>query len=213
MKTLKTFIVATLVGGGFLLTPALLAADGQEGGLIGKRYAGGDFSYEHFRSSRIDDALDGGAVVNDPITSNLDATFNYGLSHLTGPNYSRVQNQLSASLVTYAQDEYGKPFFSVMLGEAWDTTKNMGSQLSDNSTLWGLGAGLEVGFMGDSAITYSLNYTHGFRGSDFNSTWKYGLQLNHWFSPRVSGIASFAYNQISHAPDSMQYTVGVRFLF
>src|SRR5512135_1927695 len=71
MKTLKTFIVAALVGGGFLLTPALSAADGQEGGLIGKRYAGGDFSYEKFHSSRFDDAVDGGAVLNDPLTSNL----------------------------------------------------------------------------------------------------------------------------------------------
>jgi hypothetical protein len=213
MKDLKTLIVATLIAGGFLLTPPLSFADGQEGGLIGKRYAGGDLSLEHFHSVRFDDAEDFGALVNVPVYSNLDATFRYGLSHLMGPNYSRVQNDLSATVVTYAQDEYGKPFFSATLGQGWDTTKFNGSQISDNSTLWGFAAGIEVGFMGDSAITYSLGFSDGFKGSGRNPTWKCGLQLNHWFTPRIAGLASFTYNKINHAPDSLQYTVGMRFVF
>jgi hypothetical protein len=203
----------SLIVGGLSLTPILSAYDGQEGGLIGKRYAGADLSYQYYHSSRYDNSLDGALLVNNPVAPNVDAIFSYGLSHLMGPNYSRVRNQLSASVLTYAQDEYGKPFFTATLGEAWDTAKSYGAQLSDNSTFWGLGAGIEVGFMGNSAMTYTLSYTDGFRGSMLNPTWKYGLQLSHWFKPRVAGVASFTYNQISHAPDALQYTVGVRFLF
>jgi len=213
MKHLKSMLAVTVVAGGFLFAPTRGLADGQEGGLIGKRYAGADLGYQYYHSNRFDNSWDGGLLANDPLTTNLDATFNYGLSHLVGPNYSRVQNQLSASLLTYAQDEYGKPFFSVTLGEAWSTAKSFGSQLSDNSTIWGLGAGLEVGFMGDSALTYSLSYTDGFHGSAQNPTWKYGLQLNHWFKPQVAGIVSVTYNQIRHAPDSVQYSIGLRYLF
>ncbi len=213
MKIPKMFIVVSLIMGSLVLTPALSAFDGQDGGLIGKRYAGADLGYQYYHSARYDNSWDGGVLVNDPLTTNLDATFSYGLSHLMGPNYSRVRNQLNASLVTYAQDEYGKPFFTVSLGELWDTARTFGTQISDSSTVWGLGAGIEVGFMGDSAMTYSVSYSDGFNGSTMNPTWKYGLQLNHWFKPQVAGVASFTYNQIRHAPDALQYTVGIRVLF
>src|SRR5688572_29853494 len=48
-----------------------------EAGLIGKRYAGGDFTYDHFTGSSIDHAFGAVAVVNLPLRASLDLMMAY----------------------------------------------------------------------------------------------------------------------------------------
>ncbi len=212
MKHPNIITVAIALGSMSLISTAL-PADGQDPGLIGQRYAGGDLSLEHYHSSRFDDAQGGSLTLNLPVAPGFDANFGYAPSHLMGSNYSRTEGLLRGSLIAYSSDEYGKPFFAVTLAQAWDTTKVMGTSSDNNSTLWGLGAGVEVPYGNDTAMTCSLSYSDAFRSSTRNPAWRYSLQVNHWFTPKVSGVVSLSYDQVSHAPDGLLFTLGARVTF
>ncbi|MDD2764062.1 MAG: hypothetical protein PHE83_08845 [Opitutaceae bacterium] len=213
MNHCRALIIVTLAGGLLFAASGLSAADNQSPGLIGKRYYGVDLSLEHYHSAWLDNAIGGLGSVNLPVAPGFDAAIAYGYSHLTGTDYSRDENTLSASVIAYSQDEYGKPYFSATLGEAWNSASLLGVKTNIDGSYWALGAGLEVPFGQLAAVTYSIGYSDSFSSNGRNPTWRYGVQGNYWFTPKISGIASVSYNQIRHAPDTWLYTLGVRVLF
>lgn len=182
-------------------------------GLLGQRYAGAAFTYAHVHSVRYTDAEGASTKLNLPVTPGLDAAFTYDFSHLMGPEYSRPEHVLGASLVTYNQDEYGKPFFVAGLSEVMQRPKVQGVTADHNDTLWNLGAGVEVPFGNELAVTYRIDYSRAFTSGPIDPTWSYLVQVNRWFTRNVCGVLSFTYNQIKHAPDTLAYTVGVRMAF
>ncbi|MFA5057471.1 MAG: hypothetical protein WC485_05115 [Opitutaceae bacterium] len=213
MNHCKTLIVIALACGLLLAASGLSAADDQSPGLIGKRYYGVDLSLEHYHSARFDNAAGGMGTVNLPFAAGFDAAIAYGYSHLTGTDYSRDNNALSASVIAYSQDEYGKPYLSATLGEDWNSDSFFGVKTNNDGGYWALGTGLEVPFGQLAAVNYGISYSDSFNSNGRNPTWRYGVQGNYWFTPRISGIVSVSYNQIRHAPDSLLYTLGVRVLF
>jgi hypothetical protein len=212
MKIRKSLLVAILAA---VALPVcnLAAADTSDSGLIGKRYLGTDLTWGHFHSARFNDAYGAAADVNLPLNPGLDASLGYAYSHLTGPGLSGLDHLLSASLIAYNHDEYGKPFFAATIEQPMDRTTLRGVMTKDNETLWALGAGLESDLGGGNAVTYRVDYSDAFRAGPRNPTWRYQLQFNHWFTGIASGIVSVSYNQVKHAPDSLRYTLGVRVLF
>ena len=212
MKIRNPFNLAIL-GALALSAFSLGAADTPDSGLIGKRYLGADLTWEHFHASRYDDAQGAAAEVNLPVNSGLDAAFGYAFSHLTGPGLSGLDHRLSASLLAYNHDEYGKAFFAVALEQPMDRTRVQGILTENSQTLWALGAGLEASLDSDTAVTCRVDYSDTFKSGSRRPTWRYRVQLNHWFTPIASGVVSLSYNQNKGAPDSLLYTVGVRVLF
>src|SRR4051812_1332846 len=101
-----------LLLGSCLLFGASAAAQtiASEAGLIGKRYAGFDLAYQTFRSSVVDDAFGGSAVLNVPFNSTIDGVFAFSPTHASGTDYSANESVLSASALTYNRTPYGKAF-------------------------------------------------------------------------------------------------------
>lgn len=206
-KPVVLFVAALLLGASGLqaqLTP------NAEAGLIGRRYAGFDFTYDRYNSDVIDYTFGADARTNLPLNDKLDLTFGYDLAHTNDSDHGLNHNALHATLLTYRRNEYGNAYFAGTLGQAWNRVKTFGVLARDDDAFWALTTGYEIPVGAVTAINLGLSYRDAFRGN--RATLQYRAEANHWFSSDFAGVVSASYNQIKNAPDTLLFTAGVRWM-
>jgi hypothetical protein len=206
---------AALAGVIVLFTSGLHAQSAaNEAGLIGKRYAGPDFTYDHFSGSAADKALGAAAIVNLPLSPSFDLNFGYSYTDTSGTRYGAMDKVLRASLLTHRHTEYGTAYFAGTLGHGWHRLDRAGTVTRENGALWGVRAGYEIPVGPRTAINAGLGYTDSFdSGITSAQALRYSVEANHWFSRDIAGVVSVSYRQVKQAPDSVSYTAGLRWAF
>lgn len=181
-----------------------------EPGLIGKRHAGADFSYDHFNGSAADKALGGFGVVNLPLTSQLDLGFSYRYMDASGDNYDAVDREALASLLVHTGTEYGRAYFAGSLGYGWHRVNSV----RENDPRWGVRAGYEIPLGRQTAANLGLAYSDAFDSdTSGHQVLRYFAEVNHWFSRDLAGVVSASYRQVKQSPDSVSFTAGLRWAF
>jgi hypothetical protein len=211
MKRRQTPIAALLTCGLLLLIPGRLAAFAPGPGLLGQRTYGLDFGVEHFRGAALDNAYGAVAGANLPLMPGFDAALSWGVSHLTKP--SQTPEAVSATLVDYTDASYGKSYSLLTVGRGWNIDGLKGTATASHDSFWEFGAGIEVVFSNATAVNYGIGYSASFDREGREPAWRYSITVIHRLSARLIGVVSISYNQISHAPDSLLYNVGVRVMF
>ena len=203
---------ALLAAGLTLLVPKARAQlTMPEGGLLGKPYAGFDFTYDRYSGSSIDKALGILTVVNIPVSANVDVGVSYQFSDATGPFDGPTDNVLSGSILTFNRTPMGKAYFQTTLGHAWRQDNFLQRGTHENGAFWTVRAGYEIPLGERSAANLGLGYSDGFGGGDYRDrTLQYHLEVNHWFTPVVAGVIGGHYSQIVGAPDYVTYSLGFR---
>ena len=207
--------LAALAGGVIFFSSALLAQRvSPEAGMIGKRYAGGDFHYDHFMGSALDHAFGAAAVVNVPVSRSLDLMVGYSYLDTSGRNFGAIDKTLNATLLTHHVTEYGTGYFAGTLGHGWNRINAPAFLTPENGVTWGLRAGSEFAVGRRSAINAGVAYADAFdRENTRGAFWRYYVEGNHWFSADFAGVISINYRQLKASPDAIGYTAGVRWAF
>lgn len=204
-------LVAGFAAGLSLLSATAAAA---EAGLIGKRYAGPDFTYDHFSGSAVDKAFGAAAEANVPLAPAFDLNVRYAYSDATGDNYDAIEKRLGASILTHRLTEYGTAYFAATLGHSWRNVDVFSVGRRENGGFWGVRAGYEIPVGRQTAIDAGLGYVDSFeRANTSAQVLRYQVSGNHWFSRDFAGVLSVAYSQIKSAPDAISYTAGLRWAF
>ena len=206
-KVLPVFVgaVALLLGSSGLhaqISPT------SEAGLIGRRHAGFDFTYERYNGHTIDYTFGAGAEANLPVKKQIDLSFGYDLAHTNGTDHSLNHNALLATVLNHQHTDYGEAYFAGTVGQGWNRWKDFGVLRRDDDAFWGLATGYEIPMGTMTAINAGLAYRNAFRGNQ--TTLQYRIEASHWVSSDFAAVVSASYNQISKAPDTLLYTVGVR---
>jgi hypothetical protein len=205
-------LLASLTVGIALPAAASFAQAGApESGLIGRRYAGADFNYDHFSGSAIDYAMGATGVVNLPVASAYDVGLTYSYMDTSGAGRSGIDKLLGASVLTHRATEYGTGYFAAMLGHQWNGAHPPGLLAPGNTASWGVRAGYEIPLARGTALNAGVGYADAFSHRAAQaSVWRYQLEANHWFSRDVTGVLGVAYKQIKASPDAISYTLGLR---
>ena len=206
--------IAIAITAGILFSASSVFAQAVAGepGLIGKRHAGGDYSYDHYSGSSIDHAHGVAGFVNLPVAANGDVNFGYSYSDAEGgPGYSAIGKGLNGSYIVHERTPYGTGYFGATLGHGWDRVKVAGVEQRDNRVYWGARAGYEMPMGRSTAVNLGVSYTDAFR--DGSSLWRYYAEANHWFSRELAGVISASYKQIQKSPDAVSYSAGLRWTF
>jgi hypothetical protein len=206
--------IAVIITAGALLPAASALAQTVAGepGLIGKRYAGGDYSYDHYSGSSIDHAHGVAGFVNLPVTPKADVGFAYTYSDAEGgPNYGAIGKGLSGSFLVHEPTPYGRGYFAATLGHGWNRVTTAGIERRDNRAFWGVRAGYEIPMGRSTALNAGISYSDPFK--DGSSLMRYYVEANHWFSRELAGVISASYKQIQKSPDAVSYTAGLRWAF
>lgn len=207
-------IVAGLMAGASLFYISIAAAAAAETGMIGRRYAGPEFNYDHFSGSAVDKAFGAAAELNLPVGRVYDLNFGYSYADATGDNYDALEKRLTASLLTHRSTEYGTAYFAPSLGHAWRSADVLGVGSRQNGGFWGVRAGYEMPVGSRTAVDAGIGYVDDFeRGNTSAQVLSYRVALNHWFSRDLAGITGLTYRQIKAAPDAIRYTLGLRWAF
>lgn len=213
MHSSRKALVAAIAGVSLWLS-ASAPAVAAEAGLIGKRHAGADFTYDHFSGASVDKAFGAAAEVNLPLATAYDLNVRYGYTDATGDNYDALEKRLGVSLLTHRLTEWGTAYFGGTLGHAWRSTDALGIGTRDNSAFWGARAGYEVPVGRHAAIDAGIGYTDSFeRANTSAQVLSYGVSANRWFSSDLAGVLGVTYRQIKAAPDSILYRAGLRWAF
>jgi hypothetical protein len=213
MKT-PTKLWVTIVAAGVLLgTPSVAQDINAKGGLLGKRYAGADFTYADYKSETFDDSQSGSAIFNTPVSPRHDFSVVYDYTYTSGQSQSIKGNSISLGWLAFNRSEYGKAYFGATLGHAWDEVKTPSSSKREKDGIWSARIGLEVPFNDQTAVNCSIGYLDGFDSQIRQGTVEYRLEGSYWLSARVAGVVSAAYHQVKQAPDAGLYRVGLRFGF
>ena len=187
---------------------------GPEAGLIGRRYAGADFNYDHFSGSSIDQAMGATAVVNVPLSRVLDLNVGYSYLDTSGPRFGAIDKALSGSLVTHRDSEYGRGYFGATLGHLWNRIETPLAGPNDNGAFWSLRAGYEIGVGVRTAVNLSFTYADGFDRDNVRAdVLRYAAEANHWFSRDVAGVLGVSYRQLKNSADPVSYSLGLRWAF
>lgn len=185
-----------------------------EGGLLGRRYAGLDFTYDHFTTSRIDKALGVAGALNLPVASNYDFGLSYAYADASGTNYDALDKTLGLSLVVHEPTEYGRGYFGATLGHSWHHLDTSLAGGRDNGAFWGVRAGCEIPFGRHTALNAGLAYTDSFDHSlQRNRQLRYFAEASRWLTREIAGVVSVSYRQIKDAPDAVAFTLGARLAF
>lgn len=204
----------TLIAGFAAGLSLLSAASAAEAGLIGKRYAGPDFTYDHFTGSTVDRALGAAAEVNLPVAQAFDFNLRYSYADAAGDNYDAIEKRLGASILTHRHTEYGTAYFAGTLGHLWQSVDVLGVGARENGGFWGVRAGYEITVARSTAIDAGIGYSDTFENRNRSGReLRYYVAANHWFSSDLAGVVSAAYRQIRSAPDMVSYTAGLRWAF
>jgi hypothetical protein len=195
-------------------TNVFAQAVGPEAGLIGKRYAGADFTYDQFSGSSLDQAMGAAGVVNLPLSPAFDLTVGYGYSDTTGMNFGAIDKTLTGSLLTHRKTEYGTGYFVGTLGHLWSDVNRAGIGARDNGAFWGVRAGYEIGVGARTAVNFSIGFADGFDRENVRAdVMRYAAELNHWFSRDVAGVVGVSYRQLKSSADPISYSLGLRWGF
>ncbi len=198
----------------FLSADVVAAPATSEAGLIGKPYAGVDFTYFDYSGSRYDQAPGGSAKFNVPLSPKYDLGFSYDYSDVSGDQLSLSKHAASLSLLTYNRNEYGRAYFSGSIGHAWDRVTLAGVSDRDNGMIWSVRAGYEVPMGERTAVNAGIGYADSFDSRTArNDTIDFRVEASHWLNRNLAGIVSGSYHQIKDAPDAILYTIGLRWLY
>ncbi len=185
-----------------------------EAGLIGKRYVGPDFTYDHFSGSVVDKAFGAAVDANLPLSSAFDLKLGYSYTDASGDNYDALEKRASASVLSHRLTEYGTAYFAATLGHSWQSGDAAGVSSRNNSAFWGARAGYEIPVGRQTAIDAGIGYVDSFeRKNPSAQVLGFHVGANHWFSRDLAGVLSVAYRQIKAAPDGIAYTAGLRWAF
>lgn len=183
-----------------------------EPGLIGKRYAGFDYSYDHFSGTSIDHAHGVGGFVNLPVSAKADLGFCYTYSDAEGgASYGAIAKALSGSYLVHEKTPYGTGYFAATIGHGWNRVTTAGVEQLDNRAFWGARTGYEIPVGEYTAVNAGISYSDPFKGG--NSLMRFYVEANHWFSRDIAGVLSAGYKQIEKSPDAVSYTFGLRWAF
>jgi hypothetical protein len=213
MNAFRSLPSGVLAGASLLLAVAT-SAGAAETGLIGKRHAGLDLTYDHFSGSRLDKAFGAAAEANLPLARAFDLQAGYAYADTTGDNHSALEKRLSAGLLTHRQTEYGTAYFAGALGHAWHSADVLGVGSRHNGVFWGVRAGYEIALGARTALDAGLGFTDSFEDPPAGAqVVSYRAAVNHWFSGDLAGVLGVAYRQIKAAPDAIRYSAALRWAF
>jgi hypothetical protein len=152
-----------------------------------------------------------GAAANNPLIPGvLDAGASYSYSWIRGA-FRGHANTIGAYTTAYTVFKSVKPFVNAGLGYEWNS---FGFGTSDDRTLWGLAAGLEIP-AGAVIITPRVSYTDDFEGSRTSiEAWTLQVEGNYWYSATQAVFASIGKTDIRRGPnDAWNYEIGLRARF
>jgi hypothetical protein len=215
MKNSARSFIGALTSALVLGSTSLLAqAATGEAGLIGKRYAGADFSYDNYSGSGLDETMGATAVVNLPVTRSLDLNVGYSYFDTSGTRFNAIDKALSASLLTHQHTEYGTGYFAGTVGHGWNRLNRPGFDGNENGAFWGVRAGYEMRVAARTAVNLGVGFTDAFDSDNTRAqVLRYSAEVSRWFSRELAGVASVSYRQIKSSPDAVSYTLGLRWGF
>lgn len=185
-----------------------------EAGLIGKRYAGLDYTYDHFSGSSVDKAMGVLGMVNVPLSHSLDLNVGYSYADTSGTNFGAIDKALSAGLLTHQQTEYGTAYFGATLGHLWNRVDRAGINTLENGAFWNFRAGYEMVVGPRTAVNLGIGYGEGFdRDNARAHVVRFGAEANHWFSRDLAGVLGVNYRELKNSPDPLGYSLGLRWAF
>lgn len=220
-------LLTVLLGTPLLFAQAIPVAPSGSDGLLGQRFAELGYSYLDFRGDLppaiADSHVDLGHLSgNVPLAPGFDAGLNYGYAReeTSGGSFRSdiYTHSLAASATLYTVTGTTKPFLNVAVGHAWSRISTRvagfpGSTQHESSWYWSAGIGAEIA-LGQFAVTPRISYTDGFE-SQSSGSWRYGVELHHWFSRTIGGYADVTYSpgESDFAPEAWTYSVGLRYRF
>lgn len=157
---------------------------------LGQRYVGADVGVadvEFFSET----GYTVGAALNVPVLPNLDLGLHTGHGWIDDAGVGLKDTTVSATAVVHRTAEGPKPFVGVLLGHQKLQMDFGRLGFTENSTLWGAAAGIEVP-LGNGSLTPSVGYTDSFDGNT-DRTLHCTLHGNYWFTARLGGYASITY--------------------
>lgn len=212
----KSLLIAAAVTLGFVtfasaqsanVSPPNPAAPAGQG-LLGQTYTGLTFDYLMLKNGPPSAARGFTFTYNQALNDGFDATLDYQRLRSKAAGVSYTHQEVGADLTAFTTcASWGKPFLTAGVGEEWQR----GGGFSDHSFTYKFGGGVE--FQPAPAIALSP-YVNFVRATHFNQNeGEYGVRASYRMTNSVSLLAKVQYNDISHAPNSTQLSVGVNYHF
>lgn len=205
MKTPPAFISAALLG-------CVIAASNSIGlaqttaGLLGQRYVGLSLFTESIRNSNLSNGVGGIAGLNVPLTPYLD--FGASGSFESFHDYNIKDNRAFAGLTAYHDFNSLKAFADASIGGTWQSSKVAGVSYSNNSTIYGVGSGIEVPFTDRSALFGRVAFNQ-YSQSGLGHYWTYAGGVSHWFNDKLGATLTVTFFQ----SDSVTFALGANVRF
>lgn len=181
-------------------SPANPANEAGSAGLLGHRYAEFDLGYLDTHKSK-NDVWVTGLAYNQPLAPNIDVGLNYAYGWVNNHGTWHT-NSIGADAVYYYDTGAFKPFGGVSLGYSW---VNHG----DNTTDWGVTAGVEYIVNPQVVLTATVDYDSDFKRGNNDDAFSTTVRGNYWFTKQVGAFAGLSYIE----GGNWGYSTGVTFKF
>jgi hypothetical protein len=204
MKTSSVSLSAVLLG--CVLASSSIGLAQTTAGLLGQRYAGLSVFTESIRDSNISNGFGGGAGLNVPLTPYLD--FGASGTFESFRDYDLKDNRAFAGLTAYHDFNALKAFADASIGGTWQSSKVGGVSYSNNSTIYGVGGGIELPFSDRSALFARLAYNK-YSQSGLGHYMTYAGGASHWFNEKLGATVTVTFFE----SDSVTFALGAMIRF
>jgi opacity protein-like surface antigen len=184
------------------LTPIVPEA---RGGLLGYRYSGAEFTYDHVAGPSPSEWRGFALDYNQPLAAGFDFNLAYGWKRASDYQTRLTQQDLLGGVTAYSPLEWGKPFVQALAGWEWRD----GYTGKDHSFVYQLGTGVEFQVASAWVVTPYVNFV---RATSFNrSELDYGVKMAYRLTKDWSLTAGIQYEAVRHAKDGTGYMFGVNY--
>lgn len=177
-------------------------------GLLGSAYVGFAGSYASLSGGPPGVAHGFGVYYNQPLSDGLDLTVDYNWMRARAFGLQATGQRTDAILTGFNKEEWGKPFCSLGVSGDWRHSDWAASRHS-----FGLLAGGGVEFQAAPAIAVAP-YVNFVRQTGYNQNeFDYGVKATYRLTHDWSVTAKAQYDDIHHAPNQAEYSLGANYHF
>ncbi|MBI5382572.1 MAG: hypothetical protein HZA31_11785 [Opitutae bacterium] len=206
MITSKHVLFGAVLAGCAVLSSGTAFAQ-MQAGLLGKQYVQAAYFTEDIRKpSNIDNGNGASFGVNLPLMPNVDLGLGGYYESISTNDFTN--KRLTATVTGYQEVNGFKPFIDVSLASDWQSSSYRGVDYSKTTGVYALGVGVEAPVSDNTALFGRIAYNKYFNGMT-SRYYTYAFGFNHWFTPKVAGMASVSFWE----NDSVTYSVGLGYRF